>query len=542
MSTTFLKFFWRTPIALFIAFTWPSWALLSGFYEINRLAEQALLTVILGSAILATPLTQRTLWLISLTIYPVAAVWAVFSHEFGGPPHVGTVIALTHSNFQEITEWLRSHWLASGVVLIIFGVSLLAACHAPRQPVFGQRRRRGIFAGLLLLTFSAIIQHDYWYGKRTSWALVTSADIEAIWPVGLFWKVADFIMGRLPDSVLAPSEFVNNKRAPPLAVQRQLDGPMAVILVIGESERADTFNPLLRPDLTKALTKQLVSGRMVWLSDVCAGATLTVYSVSPLVTGVKPEDEPGNANTRPSGLAYFKQAGFTTAWISNQDSGIFGENGWDVAEFPLRSSTLKPDEVMLPAIQRFLRGSTLSAAVVHMLGSHFDYENRYPENAAVISTDGLSGLALERAQYANSVAYSGQVLARIVAMLEDERRPAVMIFTSDHGENLKDDSRGLWRHAGSVTVSSVEIKVPAFVAWNQAYADVNSQALAVLKTNAGQPLRHANLFPLWLRLGGLETPAVSPADSPDSTAFIPPATRPFRNTANFAIELCDNLR
>lgn len=530
------------PLAVFIALTWPAWMLLAGLAEPERLVEQTLLTVGLGLALVAAPLTQRALWRITLVLFPLAVVWGVFAYEFGGPPHFGTLTALQHSNLAEGREWLGSHAWQSTMVCLLAMASTAMAIFAPRRPVFGQRQRRKLLAALLMLALIALVQHDYWYGKRTSWALVNSSDIAAVWPAGPLWQVSEAMWGRLPDVLLTPPEFVNPARAEPLPASRRIDVPLVVVFVIGESDRADTLNPVRRPELSRDLTLRLAEGRLMWLGDVCAGATLTVYSVPALVTGAKPEEALIKARSQPSGLAYFKQAGFATAWISNQDDGIFGEAGWDLGVFARRTSSHKPDETLLPDLTRFLHSARQAAAVVHLQGSHFDYANRYPADAARIPIDGLTGLELERAHYANSQAHTASVLAHILNLLDMDARPAVMLFASDHGENLKDDARNLWRHAGSKIVSATEVKVPAFVAWNRAYATINPGALTLLAKNANKPLAHWNLFPLWLRLGGLDSAAAPATDSPDSSSFAAPVRRSFRNTASGFVESCENLR
>lgn len=531
-----------SPCALFVAATWPAWMLLSGAPEPDRLVEQSLFAVALGLAFLALPLTLRTLWAITLAAFPLAAVWGIFAHEFGGPPHSGTLIAMIHSNPAEHREWLASHALQSIMVGVLAAGSVAMFLRAPRAPIFARKQRRRISAALLMLALVAVLQHDYWYGKRSSWALVTSADIAAIWPAGPLWQISDALWGRLPDAILARPEFVNLDRAAPLPAKIRFDGPLAVIFVIGESHRTDTLNPLRRPDLARELTQRLADHQMVWLGNVCAGATLTIYAVPALVTGARPEEVLTQARSQPSGLAYFKQAGFATAWISNQDDGIFGESGWDLGIFARRTSAHKPDEILLPELTRFLHSAGRVAAVVHLQGSHFDYVNRYPADAALVAVEGLSGLALERAHYLNSEAYAASVLARILRMIDNDARPAVVLFTSDHGENLRDDERNLWRHAGSKQVSAAEIKVPAFIAWNQAYATLNSVSLLNIGMNADEPLAHTNFFPLWLRLGGLESTAAPETDSPDSSTFRPLSRRSFRNTANGLIEFCEDLR
>ncbi len=527
-----------SPFALFLALTWPGLSLLLGGHEPDRFLEQSLLLFVLGCGVLALPFSQRTLWCLVLLLLPATMLWGVFAHEFGGSPNTGTLIALAHSNPAEATEWLHSHPGPAVWAILLAAGSATMLVRAPRQPVFNPAQRRTVFAGFLLFVLTAIIQHDYWYGKRTSWALVTANDIETIWPASPLWFVIDTAWGNINDPMLSAPQFVNLQRQPPLPVQGVNDEPLLVILVIGESHRRDTLNPSRHP----ALARRLAAKKLVWFSDVCAGATLTFYSVPALVTGASAEQGIDKGQNAPSGLTYFKQAGFSTAWISNQDDGIFREAGWDYSAFSRRTSSNKPDETLLPGLRKFLQSAPKKAAVVlHVQGSHFDYENRYPADAALKPTSQLTGLELERAHYYNSEAYAASVLDRILGILDQESRPAILLFTSDHGENLKDDERNLWRHGASRTVSAAEIKVPAFVAWNTRYAMTRQESLTNIESNAHKPLAHANLFPLWLRLGGLTSAAAPAHASPDAVEFAPDLARTFRNSASSKVESCETL-
>jgi len=49
--------------------------------------------------------------------------------------------------------------------------------------------------------------------------------------------------------------------------------------------------------------------------------------------------------------------------------------------------------------------------------------------------------------YDNATLYTDHVLAEIIALLKDSPRPGVLVFMSDHGENLFDDARLISGHA-----------------------------------------------------------------------------------------------
>ena len=49
--------------------------------------------------------------------------------------------------------------------------------------------------------------------------------------------------------------------------------------------------------------------------------------------------------------------------------------------------------------------------------------------------------------YDNSIRYVDAVLDSVASVLESTGRPAAMLYLSDHGEDIFDDSRGRFLHA-----------------------------------------------------------------------------------------------
>jgi hypothetical protein len=141
------------------------------------------------------------------------------------------------------------------------------------------------------------------------------------------------------------------------------------------------------------------------------------------------------------------------------------------------------DEELLPVFEKFLKsknvplGELKKFAVLHLRGSHFYYQARYPSSFAVFgpdselpaSSDALQGyyrrLAREPEyrgnetwmeetrlarnfidEYDNSILYTDYILRRITEVIDDynewrarrgvPRVPAAVIFLSDHGEDV----------------------------------------------------------------------------------------------------------
>ena len=180
-----------------------------------------------------------------------------------------------------------------------------------------------------------------------------------------------------------------------------------VMLVIGESSRRHNWQLNGYPRATNPLLSKRAG--LIWLANYTAPAVSTAQSV-PLMITRKPVDSAELWGER-SIVSAFREAGFGTWWISNQQTaGIhdlqiasYASEAehvvWaNVTEFQSRgvddSALLEPVRVALadPRAQKFI--------VVHLMGSHFKYPERYPESAAYFH--GASGAQAEIDAYDNS--------------------------------------------------------------------------------------------------------------------------------------------
>ena len=173
-----------------------------------------------------------------------------------------------------------------------------------------------------------------------------------------------------------------------------------------------------------------------------------------------------------------RAAGIHTAWLSNQESsGFYGSIGRTLASrcdeqaFTSHLShtidlSERCDEEVLPLLDDALAGDgRLDLApqsdffVVHLMGAHEDFKRRYPASFAHFTAADETGGAKEdaasrqiRAEYDNAVRYDDYIVDAIIRRVEDQ--DAVVIFLSDHGEEVNDvrelvghgDESSAWQH------------------------------------------------------------------------------------------------
>ena len=140
-----------------------------------------------------------------------------------------------------------------------------------------------------------------------------------------------------------------------------------------------------------------------------------------------------------------KKIGYHTYWFSNQ--GRYGQfdsaitmvaKTADEAEWTDDSYTFttKFDESLLPYLTR-IDPNENNFIVLHLMGSHIYYNNRYPDEWAKFAAEDGESAMTSAPSYANSILYTDHILSEVFAYAEKNLNLRAMVYFSDHGENLK---------------------------------------------------------------------------------------------------------
>ena len=184
--------------------------------------------------------------------------------------------------------------------------------------------------------------------------------------------------------------------------------------------------------------------------------------------------------------------------------------------------------------------------VLHTYGSHFNYRERYPRREArFLPDDATEAKPKNRPQlvnaYDNTIRATDRLLHSVIAELAKTGAVSALLYTSDHGENIFDDSRRLFLHASPVP-SYYELHVPMLVWTSAAYRQAWPQEAASLAANRTKPVAtSASVFHTLLGLAGIATPLRDDALSVASRRYAP---RPliYLNDHNRAVPLHKILR
>ena len=315
-----------------------------------------------------------------------------------------------------------------------------------------------------------------------------------------------------------------------------------VVLVLGETSRYDHWqvNGYARETSPRLMQREVVS------FDSCFSvANLTTVSVPFILSRATPTHQELYLQEK-SVVDAFHEAGYETSWIADQSFNNhfllrIAESCDHTHYFMPRNHELLLDTVLLAPVKERTHSKPPyegwsekpQMMVVHSLGCHFKYSQRYPDEfqhfvpdmkgmrigALIPDFDSISeGIRLNNRRnspalvknvqnvlvnsYDNAIRYTDYFLDSLIEILEESGRPAVMVYVGDHGENLMDDERHMLLH-GTYAGSVWEYHVPLFVWMSEEYKAMYPDKPATLRGNKSKKMTTMYLFHSLLHLGGI---------------------------------------
>lgn len=177
-----------------------------------------------------------------------------------------------------------------------------------------------------------------------------------------------------------------------------------------------------------------------------------------------------------------KKAGYYTIFLSNQPKAGAHDTPVsqiaktaDYAEWADIKYPQNPhhDDILLKMLQT-IPDKDKTFIVLHFLGSHALYRNRYPKNYAHFS---IANKKSELSEYYNSLLYSDQILKQIFAYAQANLHLQAAVYFSDHGESLN-----YFGHNPDKFDSSM-ICIPGFVYLAPSYQGAFPHLAAALRKN-----------------------------------------------------------
>ncbi|QDW67158.1 phosphoethanolamine transferase [Luteimonas granuli] len=467
------------------------------------------------------------LTLLAITVLAIPQVW--FTSRYGWPLDPNALSLIAETNIAEASDLVGS--ISSSTFLILLVPILLAVLAWPprpgtKPPPSKPTRRIVALSAIGLISTAASATWSGTLGSPpvpdptfppppTGQALALRAAYPASLPI-LAWDYAAERRALHHAAQLAsdyrfgatPSRARNKRRI--------------YVVVIGETARADHFGINGYPRETTP--KLALKNDVISFTRLYSRWTFTRLSV-PVIVSRKPPESTQATFHEASIVTAFKEAGFRTYWISLQAPVGYHESPTSVhAKEADRTFFLNPvdyrsqgshDDAALPVLEDLINQDSNSDLfiVVHTLGSHFRYSDRYPRDFAKFIPDRTTRpLRLFEAadkeylvnSYDNSILFTDHVLSETIDLLH--KLPEIeswIFYVSDHGEALFDDCR---QNSGHGQASKATQSVAALFWPSRSFALENPHLVANLTLNRGRLASTSMIFETLASLGGLKIP------------------------------------
>ena len=283
------------------------------------------------------------------------------------------------------------------------------------------------------------------------------------------------------------------------------------VMVVGETARAHNFSLYgYQRDTNPLLGK---TAGLVAFDKVTTQSNTTHKSVPMLLSAASASDFERLFHEKGI-LAAFREAGFHTVFLSNQLPNhsfidFLGEQADEWAFIKTGDRNEAFDKTYGQTFDK-MYGHQKLFIVLHTYGSHFNYMERYPRNMAHFQPDSQSDAKAENRRdllnaYDNTIRYTDYVLHSIIERLQKKGGMSAMLYTSDHGENIFDDSRKLFLHAAP-RASHYELDVPFLIWTSRSYEHQEPGVDAALSQNKHKKIQSSrSAFHTMLQLGGIAT-------------------------------------
>lgn len=288
--------------------------------------------------------------------------------------------------------------------------------------------------------------------------------------------------------------------------------PHTIILVIGESASRtymSAFNEKAAYDSTPWLKAQKFNSNFYIFPHAYTSWGQTVPSLERALTS-KNQYNNIDFNQSTTIIDIAKKSGYYTSWFSNQGT-------IDVADTPITLVGKTADTAKWtnqnPYVQQY-DGALLNYLktvdphknnfiVLHFMGSHDNYQNRYPREFAKWGNPDVNEPVID---YYNSLYYSDYVLSQIYKYATENLNLQAMIYFSDHGASP--DQKRIADKFGFAS-----LRIPLFVYLADSYKQAYPQVTENINANHNKYFTNDLMYDLICGLLDVKSNQYSPKHS-----------------------------
>lgn len=407
--------------------------------------------------------------------------------KFKSLPTMPTFMALYNTTTSEARGFIEQQLSTVAIVLIIIAiVGTYIICYLGNKDMYNKMK-------------------DY-QGYKITWPFVISFMIitSLIFPftylprgikdiykyqnlLGSYGKTHDELMKKVKFD--KPSSMIN-------------EVPGTIIVVVGESANRDymkAFTPSYQYDTTPWESYERTHNKnFVFFDKAYSSYVQTEVSLSRALTERSQYTEKDFINSV-NFVELANKLGYNTYWFSNQ--GMVSRH--DTMNTMIAKSAKKTqwismitgkdenyDMMLLPELKKVPKGQN-NLIVLHIMGSHGKYKDRYPKSAEIFKAS--AKMDQETVDYENSIYYTDEFLKDVYDYASKNLNLQAMVYFSDHGEEI---------HVGHNPdyFSFEQTRIPMWVYLSPKYQQAYPKIMQTLRANADKYWTNDMFYDLFVGL------------------------------------------
>ncbi|MEN3322628.1 phosphoethanolamine transferase [Mariniflexile soesokkakense] len=220
-----------------------------------------------------------------------------------------------------------------------------------------------------------------------------------------------------------------------------------LVVVLGESTTSGHMQLYGYKRETTPLLSAFKSSLFVY-NNVISTDVFTLKAVPKILTSL---DNTSTEDTTTNLIEIFNKAGYKTYWLSNQRPISFHDNAiskiasasyqFKFYNHKIDKHTTILDEIIFPDYKDILNQSGKKVVFLRLIGTHFDYNKRYPKTYNKFVSD-ANATKKETVinYYDNAVLYNDFIVYSLIKELQERPEKSALLYLSDHGENVYDNT------------------------------------------------------------------------------------------------------
>ena len=351
-------------------------------------------------------------------------------------------------------------------------------------------------------------------GKKTSWIALGVLLICTVLSIRNWraWEDGPLKLFEELSHIESSDDLQSHYTHPAITIVDETQEPANVVLIIGESfARVHSslygYDKPTNPDLGAYRD----SSMLFTLDDIDAPAPTTAQSLRFMLSAYAQGDEASSSPKKwyeyTTIIELMQDCGFECYWFSNQARGnkhnstarAFAEacdKYWFLQQEGSDRYNVMPDMVLVDSSYQFVKHLNPQGhhfIIYHMMGSHYDFSMRYPDEFAKFTeADYLTEPESHRtilASYDNSILYNDYVVGQIINLYKD--KDAIVIYIPDHGQVMYRDPKDPDYYAHGKMNDKVRyalgVEVPFMIYASPLYQEKHPETMQRIKYRQDHP-------------------------------------------------------